>query len=170
MSLCFPLQLWGLNGLAQGGIFPLLLKIVAPCVDQRNKGTVMGVWTTSQQFGGATANALIGAAVTSYSWRAAFLLPAIPVAVSAVGLGLVLPRIPSIKAVADAELMRPTSPKAAAGVFRSAVSVLPCRYRRGPPLMHCLVLIYVCCSTAMQSEAFHPPLHLEAACLSSRTS
>lgn len=42
---------WGLNGLVHSPAFPILIKILSTEVPPSSRGSVMGVWTTSQQLG-----------------------------------------------------------------------------------------------------------------------
>jgi sugar phosphate permease len=53
-------QLWGLNGFAQGSIFPVMMTILSGHLDKATRGTVLGVWTTSQQLGGVASTAFTG--------------------------------------------------------------------------------------------------------------
>ncbi len=66
-----PMQLWGANGLAQGAIFPAMMTLLAACLDKRTRGTVLGLWTTSQQLGGVTSTAFVGYVLQHGGWRAA---------------------------------------------------------------------------------------------------
>jgi sugar phosphate permease len=65
------MQLWGANGLAQGSIFPAMMTLLAACLDKRTRGTVLGLWTTSQQLGGVTSTAFVGYVLQHGGWRAA---------------------------------------------------------------------------------------------------
>lgn len=69
----FPcLQLWGANGFAQGAIFPAMMTLLAGCLDKRTRGTVLGLWTTSQQLGGVASTAFVGFVLQHMGWRAAY--------------------------------------------------------------------------------------------------
>lgn len=42
---------WGLNGLMHSPVFPIFIKVLSPEVSPKARGSVMGLWTTSQQLG-----------------------------------------------------------------------------------------------------------------------
>eukprot|EP01052_Picozoa_sp_SAG31_P016592 SAG31_NODE_1105_length_9882_cov_5.270571_3_plen_434_part_00 len=84
--------LWTINGLCQAACYPLCIRALAPYLPARQRGQLIGMWTTSQAVGGVVANIAGAAAMASAGWRAAFSpLPAALLAVMAVllllGLG-----------------------------------------------------------------------------------
>eukprot|EP00388_Colpodella_angusta_P014214 GDKJ01035559.1.p1 GENE.GDKJ01035559.1~~GDKJ01035559.1.p1 ORF type:complete len:890 (+),score=282.89 GDKJ01035559.1:160-2670(+) len=51
---------WGMNGLAQSVTFPLYSKLLVPWLNLKQRGPMMGIWTTSQQVGGIIAYLIFG--------------------------------------------------------------------------------------------------------------
>lgn len=111
-----------LNGLAQSTGWPGNTRIVAEWTTRENRGTVMGLWSTSYQLGGLFATVLAGQLATRFGWRSAMLVPA--VAILAVGLVVLafLPRPPEL--VLAPSGAAPDSARAAA---RLSVSRAPLR-------------------------------------------
>lgn len=90
---------WGVNGLLQGGVFPLNMKALAPWLDKSSRGAVLGLWTTCQQVGGVASTALTGYLASQFGWRTAFLTLA-PVVGTA---GLALTFLPTKQVSADSK-------------------------------------------------------------------
>jgi sugar phosphate permease len=88
---------WGLNGLVQGGVFPLNMKALAPWLGKASRGAVLGLWTTCQQVGGVASTALTGYLASTFGWRSTFLYLA-PVVGTA---GLALTLLPTKQETAD---------------------------------------------------------------------
>jgi OPA family glycerol-3-phosphate transporter-like MFS transporter 1/2 len=78
-SLACEFQLWGINGFAQGIVFPALMLLLSGYLDKRTRGTVLGLWTTSQQLGGVVATAFVGFVLQHAGWRAAYVGTAVHV-------------------------------------------------------------------------------------------
>jgi sugar phosphate permease len=82
---------FALNGLAQATGWPGTVKAMAQWFRTKERGAVMGVWTTNYQVGGVAATALATLLLAHWGWRAAFTVPAAALAI--VG-GLVLLALP----------------------------------------------------------------------------
>jgi len=82
---------FGINGLAQSTGWPGNTKAMAAWFSGRERGVVMGFWSTCYQAGGLAATAIATWLLTAFGWRSAFLVPAVWVA--AVGV-LVLVGLP----------------------------------------------------------------------------
>lgn len=67
---------FALNGLAQATGWPGTTKIVAQWTTPRDRGRVMGLWSTCYQVGGIAATALATFALGQLGWRYAFFVPA----------------------------------------------------------------------------------------------
>eukprot|EP01066_Platyproteum_vivax_P011055 Platyproteum_vivax@DN5002_c0_g1_i1.p1 len=82
-SICFSLSSnvyllnisWGLNGLFQASVFPLMIKALVPWLPQAIRGQALGVWTTSQQLGGVVSTALAVCLMDVAGWRMAVMAP-----------------------------------------------------------------------------------------------
>jgi OPA family sugar phosphate sensor protein UhpC-like MFS transporter len=100
------LAAWAANGFFQAMGFPLIMKALAPWFTSRQRGTVLGFWTTSQQVGGTLAASFSGfvasggitaaslifysSAASASTWRDAFSLPAVFSVATALFVYLVL--------------------------------------------------------------------------------
>uniref|UniRef100_A0A0G4F1F7 Major facilitator superfamily (MFS) profile domain-containing protein n=1 Tax=Chromera velia CCMP2878 TaxID=1169474 RepID=A0A0G4F1F7_9ALVE len=90
-NLTFLVALWSLNGLTQAGCFPMMVKALNPWFDASERGSVMGLWTTCQQVGGAGSTAIAAFLLSRFGWRSAFFWPAVWVLACSVALLLGLP-------------------------------------------------------------------------------
>lgn len=68
---------FGINGLAQATGWPGNTKAMAAWFTGRERGVVMGFWSTCYQAGGLAATALATLLLTTFGWRAAFLAPSV---------------------------------------------------------------------------------------------
>lgn len=92
-SSAWAFGLWfGANGIAQATGWPGTTKIVAQWTDARERGRVMGVWSTCYQVGGIAATALATFAMARFGWRAAFFVPAAALALVALVVAAGVPR------------------------------------------------------------------------------
>lgn len=66
-----------LNGLAQASGWPGLLKTMAAWFEPRERGVVMGWWTTNYVLGGFLATVFASWLVSSGNWRQGFVMPAL---------------------------------------------------------------------------------------------
>jgi sugar phosphate permease len=82
---------FALNGLAQATGWPGTVKAMAEWFRTKERGAVMGVWTTNYQVGGLAATALATVLLAHWGWRTAFVVPAVALAAVA---GLVLLALP----------------------------------------------------------------------------
>ncbi|MCX6626872.1 MAG: MFS transporter [Candidatus Solibacter sp.] len=100
-SLAAFTALAALNGLGQAAGWPGLVKNVGSWFSRRERGVVMGWWSTNYMVGG-----FVGTALTAYvatqttlwpalGWRRAFLSPAIVLAVISLAYGLIARNTPS---------------------------------------------------------------------------
>ncbi|MBI4509930.1 MAG: MFS transporter [Deltaproteobacteria bacterium] len=72
---------YGLNGFFQSTGWPNGVKAMEPWFSQKIRGKVMGFWSTNYQVGGLVATALASFLLVRHGWRAAFVTPALWVAV-----------------------------------------------------------------------------------------
>lgn len=63
---------WGLNGLFQAALNPLLVLYVADLFPAATRASAVGAWQTSQQVGGVTANLFAAHVVKTAGWRPIF--------------------------------------------------------------------------------------------------
>jgi sugar phosphate permease len=70
----------GANGFFQATGWPNNVKAMQPWFPKKSRGKVMGIWATNYQVGGLCATALATYLLTHHGWRAAFLAPALLVA------------------------------------------------------------------------------------------
>jgi OPA family sugar phosphate sensor protein UhpC-like MFS transporter len=140
-ALCF-----AVNGIAQATGWPGTTKIVAQWTTPRDRGRVMGVWSTCYQVGGIAATALATFALGRFGWRYAFFVPA-------AGLGLValfvVWGIPREHTQSRAQLERP------AWTELRAVLRLPILYSYGA--------CYFCIKLIRYSLLFWLPFYLHTA-------
>ncbi len=111
-------QLWGINGFAQGIVFPALMLLLSGYLDKRTRGTVLGLWTTSQQLGGVVATAFVGFVLQHAGWRAAYVgtavhstphpIPVIVVLVVAPLSSYVVPALPTLACAVALLLLLPS--------------------------------------------------------------
>ena len=95
--------LWGVNGFVQATGWPANGKLLASWFDTRRRGELMGLWSTCYQAGGVAAKLFAGA-LLMWGWRAAFLGPALWVAVVAGAFWLFVRDRPSDVGFADPEV------------------------------------------------------------------
>lgn len=105
---------FAVNGIFQATGWPGTVKAMAAWFGPRERGTVMGVWTTNYQAGGLVATAVATFLLAHVGWRAAFYGPAVWVA--AVGLcvllflpvraGPVAAAAPSVPAVRSRDILK----------------------------------------------------------------
>lgn len=75
-TLGFLMVLYGINGYAQATGWPGLVKTMANWFSTRERGIVMGWWSTCYQLGSAGATAFAAALLGAWGWRYAFFVPA----------------------------------------------------------------------------------------------
>ncbi len=108
-SLAAFTALAGLNGLGQAAGWPGLVKNIGSWFPRRQRGVVMGWWSTNYMVGG-----FIGTALTAYiathptlwpalGWRRAFLIPAVALAGIAIAYMLLARNKPSDAGLPDTE-------------------------------------------------------------------
>ncbi len=78
LSSALPLLLlfWGINGLAQSTGWTSCVKSMDNWFSSRERGTVMGFWSTNFQAVGFVARVVAAAALGWYGWRYSFFIPA----------------------------------------------------------------------------------------------
>ncbi|CEL92878.1 unnamed protein product [Vitrella brassicaformis CCMP3155] len=86
---------WLGNGLLHAAAFPLFVKALSPWYSPTTRGSVLGVWTTSQQIGAMVATALAAFVAQHFGWRMAFYMPALVVAACGFALYSLLLEAPS---------------------------------------------------------------------------
>lgn len=102
-ALCFGLSssyfvmllAFGINGLFQSSGWPGNVKAMQPFFGPSQRGRVMGLWTTNYQAGGLLATVLATWLLAHYGWRAAFVVPALWVALVGVVIGFMLVEKPT---------------------------------------------------------------------------
>jgi sugar phosphate permease len=92
--------LWALNGFVQATGWPGNGKLLASWFDTRRRGELMGMWSTCYQAGGVVAK-LVAIQLLAFGWRAAFLGPALWVAVVAGAVWMFVRDRPSDLGYAD---------------------------------------------------------------------
>lgn len=97
LMLCF-----ALNGLAQSTGWPGTTKAMALVTEARERGRVMGVWSTCYQLGGVAATALATFMLAHHGWRAAFFGPALWLLAMALAVYTFLPSFAATRAAAPA--------------------------------------------------------------------
>lgn len=111
MALCFGLSFsfwpmflaWGINGLFQASGWPGNVKAMQPFFPSGTRGRVMGLWTTNYQAGGLVATALATFLLVRLGWRAAFILPALWVALVGAAVLLLLVEKPEDRGLPPVE-------------------------------------------------------------------
>jgi sugar phosphate permease len=76
--------LFTLNGVAQATGWPGTTRAMAEWTTPRNRGAVMGLWSTCYQVGPFLAGPFAGILIARYGWRSAFHVPALLMALVAV--------------------------------------------------------------------------------------
>lgn len=106
------------NGLAQSTGWPGTTRAMAEWTTLTNRGTVMAFWATCYQVGGIVATALAAFLLGRHGWRAAFVGPAVWLALVGLAVWLFLPAPPPERAVVASG-----SPRGAAelGVLKNPV-------------------------------------------------
>jgi sugar phosphate permease len=95
--------LWGLNGFVQASGWPGNGKLMASWWSARDRGPVMGAWSTCYQAGGLVAT-FAATWLLTWGWRAAFIGPALWVAVVAGAFWLLVRDRPSKVGLPDPEV------------------------------------------------------------------
>lgn len=95
--------LWGLNGFVQASGWPGNGKLMASWWSARDRGPVMGAWSTCYQAGGLVAT-FVATWLLTWGWRAAFVGPALWVAVVAGAFWLMVRDRPSQVGLPDPEV------------------------------------------------------------------
>lgn len=93
-SVAFALA-FTLNGLAQATGWPGTVKAMGAWFGGRERGTVMGAWSTCYQVGGLAATAAATFLLTHHGWRSAFLGPAVWIAAIGILILVALPEAPA---------------------------------------------------------------------------
>ncbi|MFA6449519.1 MAG: MFS transporter [bacterium] len=75
-SLAMMIFVWGLSGYFQSTGWPGSIKSMSLWFSFRERGLIMGVWSTCYQIGGALASALAAFTLSRWGWRSAFFVPA----------------------------------------------------------------------------------------------
>lgn len=97
LGVCFTL-----NGLAQSTGWPGTNKAMAEHTTPRDRGRVMGWWSTCYQVGGVVATALATYLLARYGWRAAFFTPALCMLAVGILIWIALPSSRSAQAAQSA--------------------------------------------------------------------
>ncbi len=75
-ALGFLIAVWAVNGYFQATGWPSIMKIMAAWFTQKERGTIMGWFSTNYQIGNVLAWLLAGYLVEKLGWRATFWVPA----------------------------------------------------------------------------------------------
>ena len=111
--------IWGLNGFVQATGWPGNGKLMASWWSARDRGPIMGVWSTCYQAGGLVATFAAGWLLV-WGWRAAFVGPALWVVVVAGAFWLLVRDRPSAVGLPDPEVASGISPQERARLRREA--------------------------------------------------
>jgi OPA family glycerol-3-phosphate transporter-like MFS transporter len=115
--------LWAVNGFVQATGWPGNGKLLASWFDTRERGVLMGFWSTCYQAGGVAAK-LLATALLVWGWRAALLGPALWVIVVAGTFWLVIRDRPSDLGYANPEIDASVSKEELAALRRAAWPVV----------------------------------------------
>lgn len=94
---------FAVNGFAQATGWPGTTKIVAQWTPARDRGRIMGLWSTCYQVGGIAATALATFALSQLGWRYAFFVPAAGLVIVALLVAWGIPRGAPVEPTASAE-------------------------------------------------------------------
>jgi sugar phosphate permease len=141
-AVCF-----ALNGFAQATGWPGTTKIVAEWTTPRDRGRVMGLWSTCYQVGGIAATALASFALGHFGWRSAFFVPACGLALVAL---LVLWGVPR----GSVQSRGPTEHVSGTSALRAALRM---------PLLYSYGACYFCIKLIRYSLLFWLPFYLHTA-------
>jgi len=75
-SLAMMIIVWGLNGYSQSTGWPGSIKSMSQWFSYRERGVIMGFWSTCYQIGGAASTLLASYILSRWGWRSAFFFPA----------------------------------------------------------------------------------------------
>ena len=115
---------FGLNGLFQSTGWPTNGRIMASWFGTRERGVVMGYWGTCYQVGPIFAAMFAAYLLGRFGWQAAFLGPAIWVAVVGVAVLLLVRDRPSTVGFADPDVGAPADDEALRAERRAALRAL----------------------------------------------
>jgi MFS transporter, OPA family, glycerol-3-phosphate transporter len=87
-SYAVMMGLWALNGYAQSAGWTLVVQTTANWTPVKRRGMVLGIISTCYQVGNVLAWLLAGYLVSTYSWRAAFWVPALVAMPTAIAIAL----------------------------------------------------------------------------------
>jgi sugar phosphate permease len=149
LGACF-----ALNGLMQSTGWPGTTKAMAAWTTPRDRGRVMGLWSTCYQIGGIAATALATYLLATSGWRAAFLWPALWLA----GMGVVVLialRVAPSQSAADV-LGSPSLPM-------PLPSLAPAPSALYNPTLYCYGACYFCIKLIRYSLLFWLPYYLHTA-------
>lgn len=94
-----------LDGYFQSTGWPGCVKAMGAWFTAKERGTVMGMWSTCYQIGGLAAGLAVTFLLTHYGWRSAFFVPAIMIAVVGVLVLMFLPTRETQKRSAAVEVL-----------------------------------------------------------------
>lgn len=150
LGACF-----ALNGFAQSTGWPGTTKAMAGWTTSRERGRVMGIWSTCYQVGGIAATALATYLLAGSGWRAAFLWPAVWLAGMGVVVLIALRPAPLLPASAfAATLGSPSLPAPPAHRTKHALK---------NPTLYCYGACYFCIKLIRYSLLFWLPYYLHTA-------
>jgi len=109
---------WGAAGLFAAPASPLFSIVVGESVPDSVRGTVIGIWSSCENLGGAFANLVAARVLAVQGWRAAFFVSGPIVGIWALILAIVLPSDPTAPPAPKA-----TASAAASGPAPSALSI-----------------------------------------------
>ncbi len=98
--------LWGISGWFQSAGFPAVAKSLTYWYSNSERGTKWSLWSCSHQTGTFLSFILAGLIAARFGWRAAFLVPGILAAVTAISLFFVLRDRPQSMGLPDVEVYR----------------------------------------------------------------
>jgi len=141
------LTLFIVNGLFQSSGWPGTVKAMGSWFTPKERGTVMGIWSTCYQAGGLAATAVATFLFVRYGWRWAFLGPAIVIALVGILNLLFLPERSPIRPP-------PGEPASAGGLPATRTNVLH------SPVLWSLSASYFCLKLIRYSILFWLPYYL----------